>query len=103
MSDVRKEPAFGSAEDRLGQILRHPVHQESPSRQLQDQLESLLFQSEDDEIDSEALVELLERLDEASPLPVELDMEKSLENFHRQYSSVFDAVRIENVPEGKLS
>lgn len=99
MSDVRKEPAFGSAEDRLGQILGHTIHHDSPGKQLEDQLESLLFQQEDEEIDSEALSELLEQLDEVSPLPVELNVEESLKSFHRRYAPVFDAVRTETVPE----
>lgn len=103
MSDVQKESAFGSAEDRLGQILGHTIHHESPDKQLQDQLESLLFQREDEEIDSEALSELLEQLDEVSPLPVELDVEESLKNFHQRYAPVFDAVRTETVPEKTVS
>lgn len=99
MSDVRKEPAFGSAEDRLGQILGHTIHHKSPDKQFQDQLASLLFQREDEEIDSEALSELLEQLDEVSPLPAELDVEESLKNFHQRYAPVFDAVKTETVPE----
>jgi len=103
MSDVRKDPAQGYADDGSGQIQGHLVQHQSPDELLQDQLANLLFRSEDGEIGSEALDALLDRLDEVSPLPRTLDPEASLRQFHQQYAPVFHTVRPPKAPKQSVS
>lgn len=92
MSNIRKEPERGGMGGDSGQIQGHLIQKELSYEQLQDQLVDLLVQPENEETDIEAVGPLLDRLEELSPFPEELDMEKSLERFHRQYAPVFDAV-----------
>jgi len=90
MSIIRKEPECSGAGGDSGQIQGHLTRQEPSYEQLQDQLADLLFQSENEETDIEAVGLLLDRLEELTPFPEELDVEKSLERFHRQFAPVFE-------------
>lgn len=100
MSEARKKPVSGSAGGDSEQIHRHPDISEK--ERLERRLTDLLLQNPETP-DSEELDALLDRLDEADPLPRSevFDTEKSLARFHEKYAALFDAVEAEaaaNVP-----
>ncbi len=94
MPTIRKALVSDRADKGSERRKGYPPEQERTKEQLLDQLADFLFQPEDEEVDSEALAALLDRLDKEAPLPDELDLdaEKSLARFHKQNAPVLEAV-----------
>lgn len=106
MSDARMDPVLGRAGDDSTQI---QSHLNDTREQLLDELADLLFQDPDGDVDTDQLEALLEKLDEADPLPEPPDPQESLERFHRKHADLFAAMEAESAgtpvasPEKKRS
>lgn len=106
MPDARKDPVFGRAGGDSKQIQSHLNDSEET---LLDELADLLFQTTDENLDTERLNALLDRLDEAAPLPQPVSAEESLERFHQKFADKFAAIEAESAgtsvssPEKKRS
>lgn len=106
MPDARKDPVFGRAGGDSEQIQSHLNDSEET---LLDELADLLFQTTDENLDTERLNALLDQLDEAAPLPQPVSAEESLERFHQKFADKFAAIEAESAgtsvssPEKKRS
>lgn len=91
MSEARKDPVCGRAGDGSEQIQSHLYSSEDQKERLQDQLADLLFQTSEEDIDSDELDALLDALEEVDPMPEAgvPDTEESLARFHERYASLF--------------
>ncbi|WP_298023357.1 DUF4367 domain-containing protein [uncultured Dysosmobacter sp.] len=106
MPDAGMDPVLGRAGDDSTQI---QSHLNDTREQLLDELADLLFQDPDGDVDTDQLDALLEKLDEADPLPEPPDPQESLEQFHRRHADLFAAMEAESAgtpvssPEKKRS
>lgn len=98
MSEIRREPAPGSAGGSSEQIQGHPTERET----LQNQLMDLLFHPAGGEPDLQALDALVDRLEEIDPMPGGVTAEESLEQFRRRYAPVFEAENAASAGEPPL-
>lgn len=91
MSEARKDPVCGRTGDGSEQIQSHLCSSEDQKERLQDQLADLLFQTSEEDIDSDKLDALLDALEEVDPMPEAgvPDTEESLARFHERYASLF--------------
>lgn len=91
MSEARKDPVFGRTGDDSEQIQSHLHTYEDQKERLQDELADLLFQTSEEDIDSDELNALLDALEELDPMPEDgvPDTEESLARFHERYASLF--------------
>lgn len=98
MSEARKDPVFGRTGDDSEQIQSHLHTYEDQKERLQDELADLLFQTSEEDIDSDELNALLDALEEVDPMPEDgvPDTEESLARFHERYASLFS-------PDGDLT
>lgn len=106
MPDARMDPVPGRAGGDSTQI---QSHLNDTQEQLLDELADLLFQDPDGDVDTDQLDALLEKLDEADPLPEPPDPQESLEQFHRRHADLFAAMEAKSAgtpvssPEKKRS
>lgn len=101
MSEIRKSPAGSGGGEGSERIQGHPARNGAEIERMQDQLAELLFPADGGEIDEEALDALLDRLEEASPLPASLstDPEEALERFRRRYGPLLGEEGAAGSPE----
>lgn len=106
MPDARMDPVPGRAGGDSTQI---QSHLNDTREQLLDELADLLFQDPDGDVDTDQLDALLEKLDEADPLPEPPDPQESLERFHQRHADLFAAMEAKSAgtpvssPEKKRS
>ncbi len=106
MPDAGMDPVLGRAGDDSTQI---QSHLNDTQEQLLDELADLLFQDPDGDVDTDQLDALLEKLDEADPLPEPPDPQESLEQFRRRHADLVAAMEAESAgtsvssPEKKRS
>lgn len=106
MSDARKNPAFGNAEDPSMQIHSHP---EEKLEQLRDKLVDYLAETDEESFDCDDLDAILDELEELEPMPEFSDDRESLARFHQRRAAlvaaepVSSAAMISSSPSGKRS
>lgn len=81
MSDARKNPAFGNADDTSMQIQSHP---EEKLEQLRDKLADYIAEVDEESFDCDALDAMLDELEALDPMPEFSDDMESLARFHQK-------------------
>ena len=84
MSDARKNPAFGNAEDPSMQIQSHP---EEKLEQLRDKLADYIAEVDEESFDCDALDAMLDELEALDPIPEFSDDMESLARFHQKHAA----------------
>lgn len=85
MSDARKNPAFGNAEDPSMQIHSHP---EEKLEQLRDKLVDYLAETDEESFDCDDLDAILDELEELEPMPEFSDDRENLARFHQRHAAL---------------
>lgn len=81
MSDARKNPAFGNADDTSMQIQSHP---EEKLEQLRDKLADYIAEVDEESFDCDTLDAMLDELETLDPMPEFSDDMESLARFHQK-------------------
>jgi len=84
MSDARKNPAFGNADDASMQIHSHP---EEKLEQLRDRLVDYLDETDEESFDCDDLDAILDALEALEPMPGFSDDRESLARFHQRHTA----------------